>query len=366
MRFKLLALICLILIIPSCTAIGVRPAYQVIDFEPNLNQKITFTVHNTEEEAITGVVEVPVESEPYLAVSKRKVSLEPKGYADITFMVSLPAVMEPGRNKLYFSVTEEAADGGGFNAYTAIRSFIEVDVPYPGEYLIASLSAPDVKIGEVVPIEITLKNDGTDTVPAAQGILDIVGNGVVEAKSVAFEEVGSKQTVTSLVEWDTNESVVGKYLARVTVDYEGGSTTAETHFKVGDLLVNILDVAAEEVPQGWRSRVDVFVESKWNEPIEGAYAELEIEGKVFESQTDTIPSWDAHTFTTYVETDEFELGDHAGIATVYYADKTVTSDFTLTIKKPINMYMIIGAVVGVSALIIVSLMFFMKRKYSRT
>jgi hypothetical protein len=272
--------------------------------------------------------------------------------------------MEPGINKLFFKVKENPKESGGaFVVAEAVRSFIAVKVPYPGEYLKATISAPNVKIGDVVPVTINIVNDGTENAEVSSGALNILGNSVTDIIPISFDNIVSKGSVTKIIEWDTADKTVGEYTAVVNVDFEGGSTSAEAHFRVGDILINILDVVSEEVSQGRRARVDIIAESKWNNPIKNVYAEITLYDQTVKTKTETMPEWNTETFTGYLETEELEIGEHSGTVILYYLDKTTISDFTLTIKKPMNMYMLIGAVVGACAIVFAIILYFMRKKY---
>jgi hypothetical protein len=363
MKFKLSLVMLLFLVIPSAVAIGVVPASQELAFEPNLATEVTFMIRNTQDYDVVAKVTLEDEAANHISILERNtVSLGPKDHEYVTLRIKLPATMPPGDNKLFFKVAE-VPQGEGLSATTAVRSYIRVKVPYPGEYLIATIAAEDAKAGEKVPIVVDIRNDGTDTVEISKGVVSVIGNGVVDLIPITFENLASRASTTQTVEWLSTTAGVGEYVAQVVVDYEGGSTSASTPFRVGDVLINILDVVAEEVPQGWRSRVDVTIDSKWNEPIENVYAEVEIEDQIVKSQSLTIDAWSKAVLNSYVETDQFDIGSHSGTVTVFYADKTVTQDFILTISQPVNLYMVIGSVVAVSAGVFAIAFYLMRRKY---
>ncbi|MBT3582240.1 hypothetical protein HN510_00260 [Candidatus Woesearchaeota archaeon] len=272
--------------------------------------------------------------------------------------------MEPGINKLFFKVREDPPDGAGFVVSAAVRSFIAVKVPYPGEYLQATISAKNVKLGEMVPVTINIVNDGTENVVVSQGTVNILGNSITDIIPISFDNIVSKGAVSKVIEWDTTDKTVGEYTATVNVNFEGGSTSAETHFRIGDILINILDVVSEEVSQGRRARVDIIAESKWNEPIANVYAEISLYDQIIKTKTEIMPEWNTETFTGYLETEDLEIGEHSGTVTLYYLDKTATSEFILTIKKPMNMYMLIGVVVGACVIVFAIILYFMRKKYS--
>jgi hypothetical protein len=362
---KILLVITLVILISNVSAIGVRPAKQDIDFESGLDTSISFTVRNTEDEPMSVTVNVEDDAVNYLFPNEQTLYLEPMQYQAIDFQIKLPQTMEPGINKLFFKVKENPAESAGtFVVAEAVRSFIAVKVPYPGEYLQATISAKNVKIGEMVPIEIKIVNDGTENAEVSSGALNILGNSVTDIIPVSFDNIVSKGSVSKTIDWDTTDKTVGEYTAVVNIDFEGGSTSAETHFRVGDILINILDVASEEVSQGRRARIDIIAESKWNEQIKDVYAEITLYDQTVKTKTEIMPEWNTETFTGYLETEDIEIGEHSGTVVLYYLDKTATSDFTLTIKKPMNMYMLICAVVGACAIVFAIILYFMRRKYN--
>jgi len=363
-KHKYLLFIILLIILPSALSIGVTPSNYKFDFEPGFEKTIEFKIYNNRGEPIVAVTSISAEAEQYMTVKRAKIPLEPNQRDTVFINIKLPSQMPPGENKFDVTISETNNDGG-VNALIVLHPYVSFKVPYPGEYLKSEISAPDVKIGEDVPITVTITNDGTDGIYESKGIITILGNGVTDSIPITFENVLPKETTNKTVFWETSESKVGEYGARVVIDYENGSTSAETNFKVGDILVNILDIIAEKATIGSRAKVDVFIESKWNEPIKNVYGEVKLGEQTVKTTSDTIESWGTTTLRAYLETENLDVGEYSGEVTVFYEDKTTSREFVLIIKEPTNVYSLIISAVVITIIIFVAIIFLIIKKQNK-
>ncbi len=362
MNKKYVVVVLLLLLVNSVWAIGLSPPKHVIDFKPDLEDTITFRVHNTNDNVVYFRVLLEGDSPNYITLEDELIAMKPRSFEKMKMYIKLPKTLPPGDNALPFKVVEESQGEGTFSVSTAIRSFVVVDVPYPGEYLKATISASNVRSGEPVPIIVTIENDGTENVAVSKGVVSVTGVDLLDLIPISFENIPAQQSVTQTVMWDNLDAVVGEYEAKIVADFEGGSTSAVTNFKIGDILVNIFDIVAESTYQGWRASVDIEVDSMWNEPIENVYAEVNIYDQYAKSQSETVQPWSKQKLTAYIDTTNLAVGDHKGKAIVYYVNETVSKDFVLTVEKPINMYMVVGLVVVACFIVFGIILFVIKYK----
>jgi hypothetical protein len=351
-----------LILIPQVQSLSVSPPKQTFEFEPGLTEITSFKIYNNRDIPIHVVVELEDDAKEYVNIIGREFDIKSQHAEYVDMRIKLPESLPPGNNKFHFRVHEEIPNAGSISATIAISGYISINVPYPGEYLKSEMVADDVRVGESVPITMTVTNDGTDTVYISKGVINIWGNGVTDQIPITFENIFSKETVNKTVFWETTESSVGIYTANSILDYEGGSAKSEAEFKVGDLLVNMLDVVAEQAFLGSRAKLSTTVESKWNEPIEQVYIEAIFNEQTTKSSSETVPAWGTHTFSTYLETAELEVGEYEGTATLHYANKTETQKFTLTIQKQNNMYLIFGIVLSICVVALIMIIYFISQK----
>lgn len=360
-KLKLILVVFILLVIPNALSIGLSPPRYVFDFEPNFEEEVVFTIYNTQDVDIIAHMSLLDNADQFVTIQTNRIPIKARDSVDVKFKIKLPASLPPGEHKFYWDVTESSASDAPISAVTAVSTYIMVNVPYPGEYLTATITAPNVRVGESVPINIKVDNDGTDITGVSKGVLSVSGNAIIDLIPVTFSNIPSKGTINKTIYWNTTESMVGEYRTKIVIDYKDGTTSADTDFKVGDLLINILDVIPEKVAPGERAKVDIIVTSKWNDPIDDVFVELSFNDQVVRTNSNSVPSWDAKTFVAYLETEGLEVGNYKGTATVYYADKTDTKDFVLVIKKPINIHMVVN-VIAIAAAIIILVMYVITKK----
>src|SRR3989339_48803 len=322
-------------IITSISALGVSPAKQEYNFQPNLKGSIEYKAFGVSQDM---ELEVFVEGDlaEYVELSKTKLT----GGGNFVVLLDLPEKIEvPGRHLIYIGVKEKVDP-------ELIQGTVGTSVTIKG--------TEDV---EVSPrIEISSKDKIIETL--------YFTNRLIKSQ----ENIGLKKTL------ETVGYNPGTYLATAVVDY-GTIVLSKVDFKIGELTIEITN-HTDKILLGGVKRFEIEIESGWNNNIENAYAKVDFfneSGKVTEfktSPTSLIP-WEKKTIEGFFDTSGFVEGTYnANITMIYYgtadisktSNKVVSVQFIKESKLNITLIAIIGAIILIIIMIIIITILIIKKK----
>lgn len=374
MRLFSLAAIFLFLMAPHTCAIGIGPSRVVLDFEPNMEQALGYQVLNNGDSILYVEMYARGDLAEYITLHETYAKLDPRTSKGFTYDLKLPSFLEPGTHDIRIGALESSAniagegDGTAIGARAGVEQQLWIKVPFPGKYVRASLTAPDVSIGHSIDFTIDMESYGTEDVTVFCGIeiFDADNNSVVslDAGDTFLE---SKQNAQLTAHWEGTIKA-GTYRAVATMEYGGEVSTAEKYFHVGEMKVKILSVETEGpvVPDAI-NKINVTVQSMWNEKIYGVYVEITVKKgsttlSSFRSETIDLKRWDTKTLDLFWGTQGVSEGEYQAEAVVHYADKTAEYPFTLDVVSSAPLMLIgLGLLIFV-LLIIVTFMFLKIRK----
>jgi hypothetical protein len=359
---------------PAVSAIGISPGMLKIDFEPWLNKTHTYYVRG-------GGLPIEVYTNPtkcilseYIKPSISYVELSPGEIRYFSVEINLPGkIEEPGLHKCEIIASEvKQEDLPGVSALSGVGASIYIYVPYPYKYLQAVLHAANVNMSKPVPFNIELKSRGIENVTASATITiyDINGKSVATLyTSPVFVE--SQKTGELSAVWDTTGMPPGRYLAKAVVEY-GGEEPAlpETEFKIGDILLRILNITySEGAKPGDIVRFNVDIDSYWNSKIEGAYIDLSVkkEGNQLSttrSESFDIDAWSERIVTVYWDTSGLDEGEYELEFLVKYEGRTTAKSINIELRYPFNEY-IIFILIAVAVAIAVTVIYLKKKRKKR-
>ncbi len=158
----------------------------------------------------------------------------------------------------------------------------------------------------------------------------------------------------------------GTYTAKLQIDYEGKSATAETTFKLGEVFVDIISFQTE-LTADMINEYKAEIASEWSNVIEKAYVQLTIDdGKEiynFKGSSFSLDPWEEGETLLYVDLNrppaQIAAGVYPATFSVFYDGFSNTKEFDVKIKEPgffdnFSPILVIGFVVMV---LIIVLMF---------
>ncbi len=366
-------LIIIIFLIQFISALGVTPAIVEEDFTPNLEKTIIYKVSDTSKE-----IKIYAQGDlaEYVKFDKEKLD----GRGEFIAILKLPAeIKKPGRHRIFVVVEEiiekdEEVVGSMIGTSVIIKGVIDINVPYSGKYLEIFLNSRDVNIGEPVDFELDIISWGKEDVNVTPKIeiFSMPEQKHIETLYLKNREIKSRETLHLKKTLDTSDYTSGNYKAKAIVDYSDGIAEAETEFKIGELEIKIIK-NTKQISIGGFQPFDIEIESRWNNQIDGAFAEVFIlnNSKILAdfktSSTELIP-WERKNITGYFDTTNFNEGIYdANITLIYYGREVGKSSSILTkvefIRKENNAFL--TAIWILAALIIVSAIYYLFTKYSK-
>jgi len=365
-RFKIaVTLVSLVLAMSILSAdvrgIGVTPGRKTIEFEPNLYEKITFTILNNDHKAFNALVYVEGDLKDYVVLEKNLVEFrEEDNSKPFTYTVKLPEKMdEPGDHwakivimELPPGLSEEEIKGQFVIATTAVIHQLLVKVPYPGKYAEIDLSIAEAQPQETVNFFVKVYNIGTQDILRAKATIEIKGptNEVIGTAETEEVSIKSKERKDLAAYWKADVNP-GVYHAVATLKYDGKIAKVEKNFYVGNLFIEIKDVTVKGFRLGGIAKFDILVESKWNRKIENVYAEMIITDARGDTIADIksasvdIEPLQQKTLHAYWDTEGVEKGVYDARLVLHYAGRTTEKK----LKTYVELENLRTEIVGVTA-----------------
>jgi len=344
------------------SSLGLGPAKKEYNFEPGLSEIITykvFGVSSTKNLAIS----VKGDLAQYVKFDKDKLI----GPGEFAVILELPDKIDtPGKNKIYISVSEEFDEelaGTFIGTAVKVNAVIYINVPYPGKYLDVDLASHNANIGEPVKFDLDLISKGVEDVTAYPKITVISDNRILETLVFKEREILSQENIKLRKFLLTENYNPGTYTANAIVLYGGDKpATSETEFKIGELIVDIINYSKKVVIDDKTQAFSIEIESGWNSNIDDADAKvvfLDSFGKVVTefktTSTDLIP-WQKKSVLGYFDSSNFTEGFYDANITISYSgeeQRKTSSEIVMVefIKKPFNIMLLVYVLVGLIFLI---------------
>ena len=351
---KVILLVVVIFLSSGVFAIsGVNPRAYEVDFVPNYEGEFSFNF------VIDGnsKVDLYVDGDlaEYVSLNKEWIS----GRESVVVSLRLPSwINNPGVNEIRIVAGD-------------VVSVIKINVPYPEKYVELELNAPNVNVGDSVGINLEVFSKGSEAVMANSRI-EIYK---IEDWELEIEQIGKLVDVfeadgeivineSEMFEWgiDTSDYSMGQYLAVAVVDYGEGVAQIENSFKVGGLLVRILNYT-EEFTKNKIDKFEIEVENLGDDDIKGIYAGINIVGfseEEFVTSSIELKKWRTATLSGFLDSSEI-LGEKIEAEIVLYYDGEMSSQVVeLKILKGFD-YVFYGVIFMV--LVVVGLLIWRGKKF---
>ncbi len=360
-----------ILFFDNASALSIVPSSVIYDFEPNLNKTLILKVRGTND------VDLYVKGDLKEYVKIDRTSLDcPCKYSPFTVEINLPEELEvPGTYDTRVGAIEKIPPGTeGIGGRVAMEFVLLVKVPYPGRYAVINMQADSVQVGEPVRFSMKIESRGTENISGTVKLEVFDSNGNKVATMYSDEKfIESKKSADVSLVWNTAGAKEGIYTAKATFDYGGDRpATTQEDFRVGDILIRILDVLNNETVQGDISKFVIRVESFWNAVIKDVYATMVVtkDGRTIgESQSSNVDvqPWSIRDISLFWDTGDTEPGTYDAAITVHYQNKTAEKAIQTTIVPEIGIgYLIlIAAVIIIAALVVALALYYRYRMKKR-
>lgn len=312
----------LIFMLPLVAAVGISPAMLDVDFKPGEVQTFDFMAVGTNIE--TYVIYPSAELNNSIVLNDFT-----RAGNKIFFKVTLTLpdrITEPGTHTILIGAKDISHEETMLSTVVAVQTPINVKVPYPGEYVGIVLDAPNVAENSPVNFKIICTNLGEKDA-SVTGKIEVYGdNNQLAVLGTEDKLVKSTENVTLSAVWDSMGQKAGKYTAKAFVYYNDKTAEDEKIFKIGTLLVNIINLPDEAIANS-KNNIDIEIESMWNEKISNIWGEIKISnasGTIdsFRTVTFDLSPWEIKNATAWWDTSKIGVGEYDANMTLYYADKS--------------------------------------------
>lgn len=335
-------------------AIGVSPSDYEINFQPNLKQVFMFNFWTDEDSKLE------IYSEGYLSRYVTLSTTSLKGGGAVYALLELPNNIEiPGRHRLLIGAKQLSmglsSRGTGLGIVGNIRGVIFVNVPYPGQYVEASLSITNANAGEPVYFDVKINNLGKEPTTTRTKI-DIYGPNAdkIQTLNLGSNFLQPTESVSIPARLDTKNYLPGDYKAILTVEYSNKSAVVEGGFRLGELRVVVINTS-NDFTRDKINRFEIHVESLWNNRIENLFANVSIMG--YEHINFITPSiglnpWQKSVLTGFFDTTGIKEDEFKAKIILQYSNKTTEKIVDLRFKKDSGMAILLSGIAAIILLII--------------
>lgn len=379
--FPLIAipLIFFFILTSSVSAIGITPSSVTVNFEPNKEDFVNFCVINNEGKNMPIRLYVRGDLAEYVELSADEAVLNPSERLKcFTFHYKLPSDLPGGSYDTRIGASEtvppEIAGGVGITTLAAVEQLFVVNAPYSGKRVSIFISMQPEKpnVFDTVVFTITAKSMGTETATFS-GTLYIYDSKDQEIATLSIPETMISSMAVKFVKvmWDGTE-IGGNYRAVAIINYDGKTAQAEREFVVGETVIKINEIRANDIKQGNIGKIEVDIESFWSETINDIITEITIKDHSSGEIVDTITldpfsigAWAKKTLTAYWDTANVPIGTYDLEVKIRYEDNVVQGSDQIKVVGEISLsVLIILPIVAIIIVLLFVILWLLKKKGS--
>lgn len=336
----------------ATAAVGVSPSSYSVDFKPGLTEVFPFEFYVDQ----GAKMEIFAQGDLAEYIELSDDNIEGRGH--VNALLKLPDEIEtPGTHTIYITARQVVDEENGFGIVGSIKGLIIVKVPYPGQYAIVEMSSTNAKAGEPVNLSVYIQNLGKENVHL-RGQVGIYRNEtLIQEIDLGEFDLATPESTTILRTLSTRSYLPGSYRAVATVWYgDNNMAQGESSFRLGELAISIVNYT-REFERDKINRIEVTVESNWNDPINEVYANITLQGYLmsFLTPSSSVEGFGRATLTGFFDTSGIQNDTFTGIIKVNYAGKSTEELAVFTFKKETD-YLLIGLIIA--AVVVIGLILF--------
>lgn len=294
--FLMGATLILLLSPQQVSSLGVAPSLYNLDNPDNVVE-LKLRILNSQQEDLFVSIKPSGVLADYVKLDQKSYRLSPQeSEKTISYKINIPKNLPPGQNVLSMYVLQldeynenQIIDTANINAKVSVVQRVNVNIPYPGQYLTGNLFVQATKTKEPIKFIVQAINKGDQ---------DVVYSGKITIRGPTNQILSTIEIPSSTVLESSDDKInlqmagltnAGEYVAEAHLQYGGEQTLLKKTFSVGSMKADSYEMSIERFRLGEIVKVVMSVSSQWNQPIENLF----IEGKVIDD-SGTIVS----TFTS--------------------------------------------------------------------
>ncbi|MBU0757145.1 MAG: hypothetical protein KKF44_03715 [Nanoarchaeota archaeon] len=254
--------------------IGIGPAYHEIEYEPDSVVTLSFRIVNEEQKEQSIRLYLDEDSIGLIELEAENVNLkEDEPETTVKYSFKMPDNLAPGEHIYEVMIfSDDSSDAGNPNSINmqtniALKHKIKVSVPYPEKHLTAEMFIKK-EANNRINFRIALYNTGTKDLSNIKGLIMIFDPGGNQILSIASNEIALESSDSSkLVVELKQELLLGSYIVKALVSYDGESLELEKNLDIGDPLIEILNLGVNSFKLGSIAKLDMILKNRWNRDI---------------------------------------------------------------------------------------------------
>lgn len=342
-KYSILILIFLIGL-TSGRSLLLSPPYDKYTYEPGKIYSWSFNVGGLKEANQTQLFEVYPSNElnqSLIIFSNKTLTLTPNAWVSVYGQFKVPNDLKPGSHKAGITVVSKPSKESqqGLSALVGIEYIIYVDVPYPGKYLEASLDVQNVNKGDTVKFMTSLTGKGIEKINFANIkliVYDSNNKNIYEIND-NVENINPSDAIKKTFEWNTKINPDGIYKVVMEINYDTDKIILEKNFRIGDLVIKIVNITGTNIYKGDTGKIVVIGESQYNSFIDQAYATIEFNSGdsllQLKSSSYGFDPFTRNNFEIFLDTSNIKIGEYNATAKIIYANKTEQKEFKINVKN---------------------------------
>jgi hypothetical protein len=335
----------LLILIPNISALGITPGRTTVDFSPNLEREIEFTLLNSEKKDMNVAFTIEGDLANFIELNSDVIQFNAnEDSKKFSYKLKLPSNLSPGLHKTNIIAVELPPDIE--NQKTIVRATISVVtqvyvyVPYPGKYIDATFNIVNDEENNKVLFYIPVISRGEEKISKVKGTIEIYKNNQ-KVKEISTNEfsINPQEKKELSAAWE-KDVVNGSYKVVATVVYDNEKPLVlEKNFIYGDEFISLLGVTTDNFHLGEVARIKVLVQNKQLEKISEAIAGFKIYdnelNKVAEMSSESyeiLPSANKEMIV-YWDTANIQEGHYDSEMKIDYDDKFMTKNLGIDITQ---------------------------------
>ena len=260
----------------SVSAFAIAPGKTILEFTPNTIAEQEIFLFNTKQEPLTLTLEATGDLAPYIQISKTQITLAPSTSITIPYTLRLPAGFPQSGNIMGMIIAHQTPKTFSDNSANIVRvgavvgvaSTIQVNVPYQGRTLEASVHVPFTDSYQPVTFLAQAKNVGTDDISNLRMQIAIYDTEDTLLTTLSSEEkkLETGKRTDIVVVWDPH-ILYGDYHAVITFLYNGRKQESALDFTVGKFPVELTDLRIEHFVFGSQADIAALLTNKIDRDI---------------------------------------------------------------------------------------------------
>ena len=324
-RFFLLSFFSLIFTLPTLLALDLHVQHlSPIIFEPGKVIENVYTISGANHP-----VEASIGGE-----FKKYAQISPIVNNQFTLTIRVPQNLpEPGTYRDLSLQVKEVAEPNAAGTATALSvnlNFV-IEVPPHGKKIALALSAPNVNIGDPLPVKLEVTSKGLEKIDSLSAQLLVLNQ---ENKSI-FSIKTPKITLPALqshlfeMEIPAKEFTPASYTLLAQVFYDTLTENVSTTFTIGNKSI-VLKNYTKEIRSGFNDFA-IILENRWGNSIPDVYAKLFIMGEEhLHTPTITLNPWEAYEFKGIINLN-LTPQDYPGQIKIFFDGQELTEDINVKV-----------------------------------